>query len=45
MIANIVREFHWEPVVIDRLFLDEQDHHGLIYWNNNVEEMHKELNK
>jgi len=41
MISNVVREFHWKPVMIDRLFLDNADHHGLIYWSDNVIEMNK----
>lgn len=32
MIKTIIRDHHWEPVVIDRLFLDNVDHQGLEYW-------------
>ncbi len=43
MISNVVREFHWEPAVIDRLFLDALDHHGLEYWSDNVIAMNKDI--
>ena len=41
MISNVVREFHWEPSVIGRLFLDKEDFQGLEYWSDNVIEMNK----
>lgn len=41
MIANIALELQWEPAVIDRLFLDDADHHGLHWWHEKVAELHK----
>jgi hypothetical protein len=42
MIFNVAMELHWEPAVLDRLFLDEIDHHGLIFWNEKIKLLHKE---
>jgi hypothetical protein len=44
-IKSIVREHHWGPVTIDRLFLDEEDHHGLWYLYKDVEQMHRDADQ
>lgn len=36
IIKTVVREHHWEPSIIGRLFLDDQDEEGLLYWYEDV---------
>jgi hypothetical protein len=43
MIVSVVREHHWKPAEISGLFLDDEDHLGLIYWYNDVKECSKEV--
>jgi hypothetical protein len=38
MIKTVVRFHHWLPFDVYRLFLDEDDHLGLVYWYNDVED-------
>ena len=45
IIKSVVWEFHWTPFYIDELFIDDIDHHGLIYWYDFVLEREKEINK
>lgn len=45
MIKSVVREHKWIPEVIDKLFLDDYDHRGLLYWYNDIDEVNKELKK
>lgn len=42
MIKSVVREYHWAATQIDALFIDDIDYHGLIYWYNDVNELHKQ---
>lgn len=44
-IRSIVREYKWPPHVIDELYVDDIDHHGLIFWYNDVLDMHEQLKK
>lgn len=43
MIASVAREYKWPPEVIGGLFFDAEDYEGLIFWYNDIQEMHKEL--
>ncbi|PXX26281.1 hypothetical protein C7967_11543 [Thalassospira sp. 11-3] len=43
MIKSVVRYFKWTPETIDQLFLDDYDHHGLVYWYKDVEEQEKAM--
>jgi len=36
MILTIVRSFNWTPDTIDKLYVDEIDYHGLVYWYNDI---------
>jgi len=38
-----VREHKWTPDVIGKLYVDEIDYHGLIYWYKDVLVVAKEL--
>jgi len=42
-IKSIVNEFHWSPKIIDNLYCDDIDHHGLIYWFEHLKEVHSKL--
>lgn len=43
MIKSVVRTFQWTPEVIDNLYFDDIDYHGLIFWYNDVIEVSKEI--
>ncbi len=45
MILTVIREHHWPPEVVDALFLDAKDHHGLVFWYNDVVETHKNIKR
>lgn len=45
VIKSVVWEFKWSPKEIDELYIDDIDHHGLIYWYNHAVEMEKKHNK
>ena len=45
IVKTIVNEFHWTPTYIDSLYCDDIDHYGLLYWYNNILEMHKKIPK
>lgn len=38
-----MREHHWLPNQISSLFLDADDHYGLIYWYNDLDQVNTEL--
>jgi hypothetical protein len=38
-------EHHWEPAVIGRLFLDDWDYEGLLKLGEDLQEMHRELDR
>jgi len=44
MIRSVVRDSKWIPEVVDNLFIDDSDWHGLTYWYNDLKEVHKEMN-
>lgn len=43
MIKSVVREHHWQPDVIESLYLDDMDFLGLIYWYNDVIEHKRQV--
>lgn len=43
MIASVVREYKWSPDIIGDLFFDAEDYFGLVYWYNDIEEIHKDF--
>jgi len=45
MLKSIVREHHWSPQYLSKMYLDDSDHRGLEYWYNDVLEVGKELKK
>ena len=45
IIKSVVNEYHWTPHYIDDLYCDDIDHYGIIYWYNNILEMHKKIPK
>ncbi len=38
-----MREHHWPPETIGRLFFDAIDYNGLEYWYNDIIKVNKEL--
>lgn len=40
-----MREYKWTFLIIDQMYLDDEDHKGLIYWFEDVKEMIAEMNK
>ena len=42
---TVVREFKWSPDIVDDLFIDDADYHGIKYWYDDLFEVHKELKK
>lgn len=45
MVKTVVRELHWTPNKIDKLYLDDADYSGLEFWYNDVNEVNKSLKK
>ncbi len=45
MISSLVREHHWSPDIIGDLFFDAEDHYGLVFWYDDLIQMHKDLEK
>ncbi len=43
MIYSVVMQLRWLPYEIDSLYLDGQDHWGLEYWYDHIEEYSKKL--
>jgi hypothetical protein len=44
MVKTVCRSFPWaSPQYIDGMFMDAKDHHGLIYWYNDVYDQHREV--
>jgi hypothetical protein len=41
----VINEHHWPPSVIDAMYLDSLDYHGIGYWYDNAKEMHDKLKK
>lgn len=38
-------EFHYSPDIIDKMYLDRVDYHGIMYWLDHLEEMEKKINE
>ena len=45
MIRSVVRLYKFTPDVIDRMFVDSEDYHGLEYWFEDAKEYVKEIEK
>jgi len=45
MVRTVVREHHWTPEQINNLYLDDVDHEGLEFWDQDVREVYKSLKK
>jgi hypothetical protein len=43
MVKSVVREYHWSPIFVGDLFVDEVDEQGLVYWYNDVKEIVREM--
>jgi len=43
MIKSVVNEHHWSPSIIDQMYLDHLDYHGIGYWYDNAKEMHDKI--
>lgn len=43
IIKTVVREHHFSMLEIDAFFLDNTDHHGLIFWYDDIKKMDDEL--
>lgn len=43
VVKTVVMEFHWSPNIIDEMYFDDLDHHGLMYWYNHLKESHKKI--
>tara|TARA_R110002167_G_scaffold110087_4_gene280347 strand:+ start:10850 stop:10987 length:138 start_codon:yes stop_codon:yes gene_type:complete len=44
-VKTVVREFKWEPSVIDDMFIDDADYKGIKYWYDDIIDVHKQLKK
>lgn len=44
-IVSVVNTYRWAPDIIDVLYVDDYDHHGLIYWYNAAKEQNDAINK
>jgi hypothetical protein len=44
-IKSIVNEYHWSPNIIDNMYLDDFDYHGIFYWYETIKQMHNKLEK
>ena len=45
MIKSVVNQHHWSPSIIDQMYLDHLDYHGIGYWYDNAKEMHDKMKK
>jgi len=45
MIKSVVRLYKFRPKDIDKLYLDDIDYHGIIYWFDDAKEYVKEIVK
>lgn len=43
MVKTVIREHHYSPQVIDGLYLDDIDYHGLVWLYNDIKQVHSEL--
>jgi hypothetical protein len=44
-IKSVVNEHNWSPSIIDAMYLDSLDYHGIGYWYDNEKEMHDKMKK
>lgn len=45
MVKSVIRAHHYPPDIVDKLFLDDQDHHGIEWLYNDLKEEQKDLTK
>ena len=45
IITSVVRHTKFTPEVIDKLYIDEIDHHGIIYWFNDAKLYAEQIEK
>jgi len=45
MVKTIIREYNWTPEIIDKMYLDDWDYHGIIWHYNDIVEVNKEIQK
>jgi len=43
MIVTVMREHHWTPDVIDKLYFDDDDHHGIKFIYDDVKAVNDEI--
>lgn len=43
MMKSVVRENKWPPSVLEGLFFDTEDYHGLFFWYDDVIECGREI--
>lgn len=43
MIISIVREFHWDPITIGSLFIDNKDEFGIEFWYEDIMKTSQQL--
>lgn len=43
MIVSVIRYNNWTPAVIDNLYVDDRDHHGLEFWYNDAKEQDEKI--
>lgn len=36
MVLSVVRSFNWSISEIDKLYVDEIDYHGLVFWYEDI---------
>ena len=44
-IKSVVRHVKFSPDIIDKMYVDEIDHHGLIYWYNDALDYSNQIKK
>ncbi len=45
IIKTVIEHFKWEPAAIGRLFWDNRDYEGLLYWYEYVLDYNRELKR
>jgi hypothetical protein len=43
MIKSVMREHHWTFLIIDELYMDEDDHRGIQFIYNDIKEVTEEM--
>jgi hypothetical protein len=44
-VKTVVREFKWDHKTIDDMFIDDVDYRSIMYWYDDLVEVHKQLKK